>query len=134
NWAQASMLDHTDIAIVPSGAMSPVEMSSPTTMSTSAVRFSGKRSGIGGATRFGPRSTVSPDRSASGNACVMLAWCKESMGGARGQQVLVDPGRDDRLEDLARPGGDGHLHRGVNVLVLHQRGHRGEVLVGAVDR
>ncbi len=57
------MFDHTDIAIAPSGAMSPVEMSSGTTISTRASIASGSGSGSGGGTRFSPRSTTTARRS-----------------------------------------------------------------------
>ena len=49
------MSDHTDMPMAPSGAMSPVDTSSPTTITTRASISSGGGSGTGGGTRLGPR-------------------------------------------------------------------------------
>ena len=49
------MSDHTDMPMAPSGAMSPVDTSSPTTITTRASIPSGGGSGTGGGTRLGPR-------------------------------------------------------------------------------
>ena len=56
------MFDQTDMAMTPSGAMSPVEMSSGTTTSTRASSWSGSGPGSSGGTRFSPRSTTTAAR------------------------------------------------------------------------
>ena len=88
NEAQASMFDQTDIAITPSGAMSPVETSSPTTMSTSPSTDSGSAGGGAGATRFGPRSTATGS-APSPRGGMMIVSCPRGSGGGEGARSVA---------------------------------------------
>jgi len=83
NRAQAAMFDHTDIAIAPSGAMSPVDTSSGTTMSTSPSISSGNDPGRGGGTRFSPRSTTTARR-CSGATTASMWWSWIDVSGRTG--------------------------------------------------
>ena len=75
--AQAGMFDQIARPSTPSGAMSPVDTSSGTTISTRPSIASGTGTGAGGATMFDP-FTISTPRPSSGGCEI----CRSSIAGS----------------------------------------------------
>ena len=94
--AIAATFDRKAITSAPSGERSPVETSSPTTMSTAPETASGSGACTGGGWMFGPRMTSDLRRFRGGRRRDDLSVVRFRPAGHRRESALPRRGRADR--------------------------------------
>ena len=104
NLAISGTFDRNDMTSTPSGARSPVEMSSSTTMVTVASSESGSSGASGGGLMFGPRGISMPEASSSGAGSRICRSSTAGFAGASGSSGTPELARvgDDAAQSRRR--------------------------------